>query len=669
MQDSTGRPAILPSPQPRFFPHAVGRIPLQIPHLAIHQVKTGPEGQSRHFEYLSEGFEWFGGAAAKAVADNSDLAYSCLIPEDQQRLARAEAAAAASGETLDINVRFEKESPGFRWCRILSTPRAQDDGSVLWDGVHIDITSEIDDLQRLRDLNGLLDLRLSRRTHERNRAQNSLSNLEKLTRIGSWVYDPSLPTLEWSEAVFEIFGLPLDQPPPTFEEFMSGLPKDQRSLIRDIISTQDFGRTWEYRLSIHRPDGSARTCWAEAQLERKEGSSEIILFGICRDLTDADVAEKMSGQSQKMEALGQLTSGLAHDFNNLLSINIGNLDLLKGIIGKDGVAHQYLENAVSAAIRGSELASQLLSLASHQIDDPKITNLNDLILQFQTLIDSSVGHGVRLIVELAERACIARIDAVQFESALLNLAINARDAMPHGGTLSIVTSIHVEDGSARGRNLSPGSYILTTVSDTGCGMPQEVIGRALEPFYTTKDIGCGTGLGLSMIASFAKRSDGHIEIRSQVGEGTSILLYLPCVSSPEDWVVAEREGDLNADDENLHRTILLVDDNPEVRRVTELLLNQLSYNVIVAASGIAALSLLRHIKADVLLTDILMKNMTGIQLASAVIEKYPGMAVVYTSGLGKMSLPAGQQVNVLSKPFTKAQLSSKMSQVFRQIGL
>jgi len=634
---------------------------LKIPHLAIHQFATDAYGDRREFHYLSEGVEWFCGTTAQALLGDADLFYDCILPDDRVRLSRAETAAASSGEPLDLNVRFATQNRGLCWCRILSVPRRHEDGSLMWDGVYLDATSEIEGRRQLRDLNGLLDLRLNSRTAERDRARASLTNMERVTRVGSWVYDPAKPTLEWSESVFEIFAIAPGHPPPSFAEFMDYLPDDQRRYIEGIIDSQDCERTWEYKLSIRRTDGSIRTCWTEARLERKEDGSGSILFGICRDITDHDTAEVVSKHSHKMEAIGQLTSGLAHDFNNLLAIAIGNLDLIKEESDKESYVGKRCQDALSAAIRGADLTQQLLSLSRRESVRPRLVHLNDLIERFQCLLDSTVGRGARLITNLGDDGCTVKVDPVQFESALLNLVINAKDAMPSGGALSVETSLHhVSEAAGEDHLLSPGSYVLTKVSDTGTGMPKDVIERAFEPFYTTKKIGEGTGLGLSMVSGFAKQAGGDVEIISEVGRGTSILLYLPChlaMNEIKSTDARDPSGDGAKD-----YTVLLVDDNPAVRNVTEMLLRDIGYAVMTADSGLSALSLLRHVKADVLLTDVLMAHMTGPELALAITEKYPEMRVIYTSGFGDDWETSGSEFHLLAKPFTKLALSLKLKE-------
>jgi PAS domain S-box-containing protein len=394
-----------------------------------------------------------------------------------------------------------------------------------------------------------------------------------------------------------------------------------------------------------------------------------IFTGFIRDLTRPQKMEEELRQSQKMEAIGQLTGGLAHDFNNLLTVIIGNLEMLEKIL-KDTSQRELLKEAQNAAEDGAKLTGQLLAFGRRQPLNPKPTDLAPLISNFSELLQRTLGESIELNIRVTGSGHLCVVDAPQLQNALLNLAINARDAMPRGGKLTIdISKTRLDaDYAQMHPEIRIGRYVLITVTDTGSGMSEEVRQRAFEPFFTTKPTGAGTGLGLSMVYGFVKQSGGNIQIYSELNLGTSVRIFLPLkeVVKTGDAQGAAQTGALPRGSE----TILVVEDDARVRRVTTARLRSLGYQVIEADSAAAALALLAaHPKIAVIFTDVVMPGgMNGDELAEAAFAARPDLKVLFTSGYAEPAvashgLGAGAW---LKKPYTAAELAGKIREILRQ---
>ena len=378
--------------------------------------------------------------------------------------------------------------------------------------------------------------------------------------------------------------------------------------------------------------------------------------------------EEALRQSQKMEAVGQLTGGLAHDFNNLLTGISGSLELLQTRLAQGRVhdLERYILVAQGASKRAAGLTHRLLAFARRQTLDPKPTDINRLVASMEDLIRRTMGPAVVLEVVAAGGLWTTFVDPNQLESALLNLCINARDAMPEGGRLTIETSNRwLDDRSARGRDLPSGQYVSLCVSDTGTGMPPEVVARAFDPFFTTKPVGQGTGLGLSMVHGFVRQSGGQVRIYSEQGRGTMICLYLP--RHRAEAHEAESLPDLaEVPRAEQGETVLVVDDDPAVRMLVAEVLEDLGYAVVEAADGPSALKVLQSDRRiDLLVSDVgLPGGMNGRQVADAGRGMRPGLKVLFITGyaenavVGNGHLESG--MHVLTKPFAMETLASRI---------
>jgi PAS domain S-box-containing protein len=392
-----------------------------------------------------------------------------------------------------------------------------------------------------------------------------------------------------------------------------------------------------------------------------------------RDITEEQTREEMLRQSQKMEAVGQLTGGLAHDFNNLLTGILGNLELLRLRIarGRADDLERFISAAQGAGRRAAALTQRLLAFSRRQTLDPKPTPVPQLIHGMEELIRSTVGP--EIIVEVADAADLwpANIDAAQLESALLNLSLNARDAMPEGGRITIeAANKSLDPRAAQQLDMEPGEYLSLCVTDTGTGMDAEVIERAFEPFFTTKPIGQGTGLGLSMVYGFARQSGGQVRIYSEVGVGTTVCIYLPRFigdaldDGPKKVGAASVKGS--------GETVLVVDDEATIRHLIDEVLDEQGYTVIGAADGAAGLKVLQMSgRIDLLITDVgLPGGMNGRQMADAARSLRPGLQVLFITGyaenaaVGNGHLEPGMEL--LTKPFTMEELSIKVGDILKR---
>jgi len=412
-----------------------------------------------------------------------------------------------------------------------------------------------------------------------------------------------------------------------------------------------------------RADGTPILVEVKASPIEHDGSPAIVAIG--RDVTERTRLEEQLRQSQKLEAVGQLTGGIAHDFNNLLTIIVCNLDLLKELQKVPPAAIQCIDLALNAALRGADLTRQLVAFARRQALLPQPFSLNERVSATVDLLHRTLGEHVEIKLALAPDLWPAMADPSQFESALVNLALNARDAMEQSGRLTIETSnTQLDEDYARANpEVVTGEYALLSVSDTGSGMTPDVVARAFEPFFTTK-AARGSGLGLSMVYGFARQSKGHVKIYSEPGRGTTIRLYLPRALAKSDAGRARSTESFQAARPN--ERILVVEDNVEVRQTVVRQLRDLGYDTLEAASGKEAIEILKSDERfDLLFSDVVMPGgIDGTQLAEAASTLRPGLKILLTSGFARASIQEGATSaylkNLLSKPYRKADLAERL---------
>jgi signal transduction histidine kinase/ActR/RegA family two-component response regulator len=391
---------------------------------------------------------------------------------------------------------------------------------------------------------------------------------------------------------------------------------------------------------------------------------------VYRDVTEARETERQLQQAQKMEAVGQLTGGIAHDFNNILTVITGTIEIIA-----EGVADRPDLAAVAgmideAATRGGDLTQRLLAFARRQPLQPAEIDINALLVETVKLLRPTLGEQVEIETMLAGDLNAAMVDPNQLTSALINLSLNARDAMPGGGKLMLETmNVHLDENYAKAnRDAQPGAYVLVAISDTGEGISADIRDRVFEPFFTTKDVGRGTGLGLSMVYGFIKQSGGHIKIYSEVGHGTTIKLYLPQAAGEAQALQAATAAMI----EGGYETVLAVEDDALVRNYVVAQLRSLGYHVLTAANAAEALRIIdRGEKIDLLFTDVIMPGgMNGRQLSDEAVKRSPSLKVLFTSGYTENAIVHHGRLDpgvlLLAKPYRKADLARMIRQALNR---
>lgn len=525
--------------------------------------------------------------------------------------------------------------------------------------------------QSEQELRGSLERERSLRL-ELQAGQDFLRMASKLGRFGAWAVDLPEGRMSWSEQVYEIHELDKDRPPPV-EDGINFYAPEYRDTIRHAFQAcVTEGQPYDLELQIITNRG--RRVWVRTMGEavRDETGRIVRAQGAFQDIDHLKQLEarqlelqKRFASAQRMEAMGQLTGGIAHDFNNLLTVILGNAELLREMVADQDRLQRPAGLIVDAAERGAHLTRGLLAFARRQPLAPQAIDINCIVRATLALLERTLGADIDIELRLADDQPAALVDSAQLESALLNLALNARDAMPRGGRMIIQTSQSQFDESEATlvRGLEPGNYIVLAVSDTGCGIDPEHMDRLFEPFFTTKPRGKGTGLGLPMVHGFIKQIGGHISLYSEPGEGTTVRLYLPVAHAGAPIADAEALDEIAV---GQGETILLVEDDDLVRDHARDLLEGLGYRVLTAANGPEAMAMAdEHAEIDFLLTDVIMPGgMNGRDLAAALTAQRPELPVLYASAYTenviaeKGLLKPGFEL--LVKPYRRAQLAASV---------
>ncbi|WEA62438.1 response regulator [Rhizobium sp. BJ04] len=515
-------------------------------------------------------------------------------------------------------------------------------------------------------------------------------------RLGAWELELSSMALSASATCKAVFGRGADDDVTRDDLIASIHPDDRDGVLASLRRTIDTGHDYSIEHRTIWPDGSLHWTEVHAQLYTDRYGSARKLVGVCSDTTarktieenlrrlnenleervrertrevnaahqtlleevaQRERAEEQLRQSQKMEAIGQLTGGVAHDFNNLLMVVLGNLELLGKHVAGDAKAMRLIDGALQGARRGAALTQRLLAFARQQDLQVKPVDLAELVSGMNDLLRRSVGSSVSIETMLPATLPPALVDANQLELALLNLAVNARDAMPDGGTLSI--SLREEQVAGNGGDLGEGAYLVLAVADSGTGMDAETLKKAVDPFFSTKELGKGTGLGLSMIHGLAVQLNGALLLTSQPGVGTTAELWLPATERRPERLA---EAEFTVPQAASRLKILLVDDDALIAMSSVDMLEDLGHEVVEANSGSEALELIRggqHF--DLVITDYSMPGMTGAQLAEAARDILPALPIVLATGYA--DLPAGTDIDLprLGKPYNQAQLAREIS--------
>ena len=489
-----------------------------------------------------------------------------------------------------------------------------------------------------------------------------LERAQEIAQIGSWESDLATGEAVWSKQLYRMRGLPLDFRPTLSNLTTHFHPADIQPIVNWFTDLVAGRQRDPIEVRIRRPDGEERVNLIEGRPIVDPDGVIRRVAGIAQDITERRLIERTLAQSQKMDALGQLTGGMAHDFNNMLGVIIGNLDLVKPLLGANALAGELCLEARDGAVRCADLIRRLLAFARRQSLRPEQTDVNVLVSDVSRMLGRTLGERIALTLDLDVTLWPVKVDVSQLEAAMVNLATNARDAMPKGGQLSFATRNITLDAAytARHPDASAGDYVLIEVCDTGAGIPPEIITRIFDPFFTTKAPGKGTGLGLAMAFGFVKQSSGHMSVYSEPGLGTTFRLYLPRSESGQTTKANVPISDVIVGGDE---TVLVVEDNAQLRRTAERQLTELGYKVHEADSALSALTILSGgEKVDLLFTDVVMPgSMDGLDLAYRAMRLRQDLKVLLTSGFpggrGADQRVANSPFRLLGKPYSLMELA------------
>ena len=611
----------------------------------------------------------------QAYDEYQGLGWAAAVhPDDAQPTIEAWNTAVAERRTFVFEHRVRCQDGVWRPFSIRAIPTLDADGGVVeWVGVHTDISERLAAEQSLRELNETLENRIAARTAQLEASEARLRTIfetgfqyQALLTPEGVLLDANATSLQGIQSRLpDVIGRPFWETP-----WFTATP-GMAETVRGAVAVAADGEAVRLEIHLDLPEGGWR--WFDFSLRpiRDADGSVIALVPEAVDMTQRRQAEEALRQAQKMEAVGQLTGGIAHDFNNLLAGIAGSLEMLQIRVaqGRLDAIPRYVEAAQGAAKRAAALTQRLLAFSRRQTLNPKPININRLITGMEELIRRTVGPSIAIEVVGAAGVWPTLIDPHQLENALLNLCINSRDAMPDGGRLTIETANKwLDERAAAERDLSPGQYVSLCVTDTGIGMAPDVIARAFDPFFTTKPLGVGTGLGLSMIYGFARQSGGQVRIYSEVGQGTTMCLYLPRHYGEADDMGAN-PGIAAGEPIGHGETVLVVDDEPIIRRLIAEVLEDQGFNAIEVADGPAGLKVLQSdARIDLLITDVgLPGGLNGRQVADAGRVLRPALKVLFIAGyaenavVGNGHLEPGMQV--LTKPFAIEALGKKIHEM------
>ncbi len=633
-----------------------------------------------------------------------------IHPQDINRSLEAIAAAADESEKfIETSYRIKHTSGSYVWIEIIAR--------MIKDPITRELTRMIG---LCRDITVEMHKRQQIETSEQN-----LSRSQALAKIGSWVMDLKSGQVEWSANMYALIGVQKGaQNNNNFESLTARMDDLNKEKWHEAIEQAKVGHTIS-NLEVHFTceNNEQQVLTVHIDPEYDVDGSPAKLHGICQNITEQSMMERKFLQAQKMESVGQLTGGIAHDFNNLLMVVLGNLQLLEKLTHDDKKATTRLNTAIDAVNKGSELTKRLLAFSRQQTLETAAFPVNKLVTDMEDMLIRALRSGIELKIKPGKDIWHAKADKTQLETAILNLVINARDAMGEHGSLTIETSNQTLDKSYAKQHddVTPGDYVMVAVTDTGEGMPPEIIDKVLQPFFTTKAVGEGSGLGLSMIYGFVKQSKGHLAIYSEVGHGTTMRIYLPrCIGTDAECNITEDEDIIKEEDraiatpqqtetstnhldddvdeiinaisdapiktvdstppsENKSETeapqtsqpiaktpiVLIAEDNDPVRDVAVAMIEEMGYIVLDAPNGDKALEIIKERDdIDLLLSDVVMPGMNGPELAAEAMKIRPDLKVLFASGYTQGTAEEMHElpnfIELIDKPFTQQDLTDKV---------
>lgn len=620
----------------------LAKLAAQLPGF-IYQFQLHADG-STSFPYASQGIrDVYGTDPAEVIRDARKI-LDVVHPDDLERLVRS---IQSSAERLSrwheaYRVRF----PDGRtlWVEGTATPERLGDGSTLWHGYIQDVT-------------------------ERKRAEAAVRIRDAALEAAATaiLITDREGIIEWTNPAFtELTGYGLDEAlgRTPWDLMRSGVHGDE--FYEDLWTTVRAGKPWVGELVNHRKDGTSYPEALSINPVRDIDGKVSHFVAFKRDLTEERAQQARLLQSQKMESVGRLAGGIAHDFNNILTVICGTTELALGSIAAGHPLRGDLEDVHDAAQRASALTRQLLAFSRQQVLKPETFGINGVVTDLSKMLTRLIGGDVVLVLDLAEDAPVVKADVHQLEQVIVNLVVNARDAMPLGGKLTLATRALSVTGATRD-GPPPGDYARLTVRDTGTGIPADVRPRIFDPFFTTKEVGKGTGLGLATAYGIVRQSGGTIAVETEEGRGTAFHVFLPLVGAhgtPDTPVIGGPAGHAPRP-----KTVLLVDDENTLRKVTARMLERVGYHVLPASGGKEAIELAEQHAGtiDLLLSDIVMPGMTGPELLDALRRQDPDLRALFTSGYPGEAVPEfGVQsgsVPFIPKPYSLADLTEEVRRI------
>jgi PAS domain S-box-containing protein len=639
-----------------------------LPHIAF---VLQPGGQA---EYYNQNFIRYLGF----IPGPDRTARDALIhPDDRGRVEAARIAAASASTEYIVEIRLPRHDGAYRWHRIHNKPLIRDGRVILWIGTAVDIHDihqanealEQRVRQRTADLE-VANQRLTAEIQQRRHTEDVLRDSElryrmmyNRTPMALQSVDANARLIDVNDTWVAMFGYDrahvIGRSPI---EFMTpeSAERYQQKAWPEMLNSSEQTRTVDYQFLTRA--GRLFDGRLAARGEFDAAGRFVRSWAAIADVTAEKRASKELLQAQRMEAIGQLTAGVAHDFNNLLTAVLGNLELLsKRLAGEKSRTVALVDGATRAAERGAKLTAQLLAFSRQQLISAEPTDINCVVHDMLPLLQSTIGATIHIDIGLDAQLGDALADSTQLELAILNLAINARDAMPEGGAIRIATTNASRTEPVRPEEPAAGDYIAVSVSDTGAGMPPEIQERMFEPFFTTKGVGKGSGLGLAQVLGVAKQLGGGVSVSSTPGQGTCITIFLPRGTGAR---VPDRAEPAPIAAPPQAAFVLLVDDDVDVRTVAASILESAGFRVLQAASGASALDLLSHADSpvEVMVVDVAMPGINGVELAKIVRHKSPTLPIVFMTGYTDASLlPANTRDEVLRKPFGPGELEAKVA--------
>jgi PAS domain S-box-containing protein len=595
-------------------------------------------------DFVNDAYMEFLGIDDREVARTYDWRQG-IHPEDAERIIAESMEGEASLQTFTLEGRFRRGDGSYRWLRSTSSPRFGPDGE------HIGFIGAATDITLIKEAELELRMSVSERTRE-------LALSEARFRA---VFDTVLEVLVLMEPDGTIVELNRKQAPWRATNSRDAIGKkiwdaptltlypQHVELMKKAVQGAAAGKIFEQEVRLEREGASTTHLDVSVQPVHGPDGKVIYLLFEARDITDLKAAQEQLRQSQKMEALGQLTGGIAHDFNNLLTVVVGGLDIISKR-AEDAKLKRYAENALGAAERGARLTAQLLAFSRVQRLEVRPTFVAPLIQNMRPLLRNVLGPGITKEFDLDEVMMPVMADPTQLEVAILNLAINARDAMPDGGVLTFSTKpVKVTDDP----DLAEGDYIELTISDTGTGMPPEVAERAFEPFFTTKEVGKGTGLGLSMVYGMARQSGGAARIESRPGEGTAVKLLFRKSQGALAAEAAAAADHAQAEIDRPNASVLVIDDDPDVRAFIVTALEEQGYRIRQASDGKEGLAEFDRERPDLVIVDFIMPGMSGADIAKKIRSRLPDQRILFVSGYSETEAVkrTAPDAPLLTKPF------------------